>query len=501
MNDLLLLAPMRIEARALRAGARRGTVVVTGVGRRRSEAAAGSLAATVAAHRAVAVAGFCGAVDPALRPGDVVVADALVDPHGRRRDLAGATVLANALARAGLRAVTGPIRSTERLVRRKERATLRAGGAVAADMESAWLLDGLPDGVPRAVLRTVVDAPEHELLSPRIPLNAHRAARSLRAAVPVLEQWAAAIRPRRIVLASPRGFCAGVERAIDVVERALDRFGGPIYVRRHIIHNTHVVADLASRGAVFVEELAEVPDGGRVVFAAHGIAPTVRDEARRRRLSTIDATCPLVAKVHSEVRRFAAKDYQVLLIGHADHEEVEGTVGEAPDAVVVIEDVEAADAVSVDATDRVAYVTQTTLAVDEVDEIVARLRARFPKIEGPARDDICYATQNRQDAARVLAEECDVVLVVGSSESSNSNRLVEVVRREGCAAHLVDDERGIDMTWLADAEVVGITAGASAPEEVVRRVISAIGAFGPVETVERTLLTEDVHFTLPAEVR
>jgi 4-hydroxy-3-methylbut-2-enyl diphosphate reductase len=500
-SDLVVLAPLRIEARALRRGASDSAVVATGAGRRRSEAAAGRMAHTIAGHQAVAVAGFCGAVDPDLHPGDVVVASRVVDPAGRERGFPGAAMLAGELARAGVPAVCGPVHSVERLVRRHEREVLRATGAVAADMETAWLLGAIPDAVPSAVVRAVTDGPGHELLSPRIPMNAWRAARSLRTAVPVLEQWAAATRPRRVVLATPRGFCAGVERAIEVVERALERFGPPIYVRRHIIHNTHVVAELAARGAIFVEELEEVPDGCRVVFAAHGVSPTVRDDAQRRGLSTIDATCPLVAKVHTEVRRFAAKDYRVLLIGHPEHEEVQGTVGEAAGSVVVIEDARTAGYVVVPNPERVAFVTQTTLAVDEVTEIIGRLQERFPAIEGPARDDICYATQNRQDAARALAADCDVVLVVGSSTSSNSNRLVEVVEREGCSAHLLDDDSGLEISWLAGAGTVGVTAGASAPEEMVQRVIAAIASLGPVEVTEQSGLVEDVHFTLPAEVR
>jgi 4-hydroxy-3-methylbut-2-enyl diphosphate reductase len=227
----------------------------------------------------------------------------------------------------------------------------------------------------------------------------------------------------------------------------------------------------------------------------------VRDDAQRRGLATIDATCPLVAKVHSEVRRFAAKDYRVLLIGHPEHEEVQGTIGEAPESVVVIEDARAARDVVVPDPERVAFVTQTTLAVDEVTEIIGRLQERFPAIEGPARDDICYATQNRQDAARALAADCDVVLVVGSPSSSNSNRLVEVVGREGCAAHLLDDDSGLELSWLAGAGTVGLTAGASAPEEMVQRVIAAIASLGPVEVTEQSGLVEDVRFTLPAEVR
>jgi 4-hydroxy-3-methylbut-2-enyl diphosphate reductase len=368
-------------------------------------------------------------------------------------------------------------------------------------METAWLLEGVPAGVPVNVVRAVVDTPAQELISPRTLGNARRATGALRNAVPVLERWARATRPRRILLASPRGFCAGVTRAIDVVERALERFGPPVYVRRQIIHNTHVVADLAGRGAVFVEELDEVPDGSRVVFAAHGVAPAVRADAHGHDLAAIDATCPLVAKVHSEVRRFAANGYQILLIGHADHEEVQGTVGEAPDSIVVIDDVAAAERVVVPDPSKVAYVTQTTLAVDEVTDVVTSLRRRFPSLQGPARDDICYATQNRQDAARALAGECDVVLVVGSPNSSNSNRLVEVVRREGCAAYLLDDDDGLELSWIAEAGTIGITAGASAPEEMVHRVVAAIGSLGPVDVAEHEGVVEDVQFSLPAEVR
>jgi 4-hydroxy-3-methylbut-2-enyl diphosphate reductase len=500
-GDLAVLAPLRVEARALRGGAKRATVVVTGYGRRRSEEAAARVAETAGGQRAVAVGGFCGAVEPDLQPGDLVVASTVVGPDGREHRFPAAAMVAGELGRAGLRAVDGPVYSTERLVRGRGRVALQEHGAVAADMESVWLVDAIPSGTPRVVVRAVTDAPGRELVSPRAPVNAWRAARSLRSAVPVLERWAAAVRPRRVLLASPRGFCAGVERAIDVVERALERFGPPVYVRRHIIHNTHVVADLAGQGAVFVEELDEVPDGARVVFAAHGIAPAVRDDAARRGLQTIDATCPLVAKVHTEVRRFAAKDYTVLLIGHHDHEEVQGTLGEAPQAIAVVEDGEAAETVTVRDPDRVAYVTQTTLAVDEVADIVARLQARFPAIEGPARDDICYATQNRQDAVRALAAECDVVLVVGSPSSSNSNRLVEVVRREGCPAYLVDDDSRLELSWIADAATVGVTAGASAPEALVQRVVAALGALGPVDVDERSVRDEDVHFTLPAEVR
>ncbi len=499
MKDLLLLAPLRWEARALRGGA--ATVVVTGARRRRSEKARKRLGPAVREHRATAITGFCGATNGDLAPGDLIVADVLRDPDGREWTFPGAAMLAGELRRAGLRAVAGPVHTVERLARGRHRAAAHVTGAMAVDLESAWLADVVVNDRPSAVVRAVVDTPMHELVSPRTARNAFRATRSLRAAVPVLERWAAATRPRRVVSASPRGFCAGVERAIDVVERALERYGPPVYVRRHIIHNTHVVADLAGRGAVFVEELDEVPDGARVVFAAHGVAPVVREDAMRRNLATIDATCPLVAKVHTEVRHYAAKDHQVLLIGHAEHEEVQGTIGEAPAAIVVVEDLAAVDEVTIDESRPVAYVSQTTLAVDEVTQIVGRLRQRYPDIEGPAKDDICYATQNRQDAARDLAKACDVVLVVGSASSSNSNRLVEVVRREGCAAHLLDDDSALELSWVAEAETIGVTAGASAPEAMVQRVITALGALGPVAVTEPPPVAENVHFTLPAEVR
>jgi 4-hydroxy-3-methylbut-2-enyl diphosphate reductase len=501
MSELLLLAPLRTEAHALRRGSATADVHITGSGRRRSERAARQLPQLVAGHRAVAVAGFCGAVDGDLAPGVLFVASTVRAVDGRETAIPGAAMLAGELRRAGCTVVTGTLQTVERVVRGAARTAIHAGGAAVVDMESGWLVAGMPADLPAAVVRAVVDTPEHELISPRVVQNVRHASRSLRVAVPVLERWATAARRRRLVLAAPRGFCAGVTRAIEVVERALVRYGPPVYVRRQIIHNTHVVAELASRGAVFVDELDEVPPESRVVFAAHGVAPEVREQANGRRLSTIDATCPLVAKVHAEVRRFAANGYQVLLIGHPEHEEVQGTTGEAPDAIVVLDDAGAADEVEVADPTKVAYVTQTTLAVDEVTDIIARLRARFPQIEGPARDDICYATQNRQDAARALAGQCDVVLVVGSANSSNSNRLVEVVRREGCPAYLVDDDSELQLSWITDAGAVGITAGASAPEDMVQRVIDAIGALGPIEVDEYGAVVEDVQFALPAEVR
>ncbi|MEU7532453.1 4-hydroxy-3-methylbut-2-enyl diphosphate reductase [Saccharothrix sp. NPDC042600] len=301
-----------------------------------------------------------------------------------------------------------------------------------------------------------------------------------------------------VLLASPRSFCAGVERAIEIVERLLAQRGGPIHVRKQIVHNTHVVADLEARGAVFVDELDAVPDGATVVFSAHGVSPAVRAEAARRGLDVVDATCPLVTKVHAEARRFLARGDTVVLVGHAGHEEVEGTLGEDPERIVLVES--AADVAALEVPDptRVSYLTQTTLAVDETTEVVAALKAKFPALRGPASDDICYATTNRQDAVREIAGEADLVLVVGSANSSNSVRLVELARRQGVPAHLVDDVSDIRPEWLADVRVVGLSAGASAPPRLVDEVVEALGAWD-VQVRETT--RETITFTLPAAVR
>jgi 4-hydroxy-3-methylbut-2-en-1-yl diphosphate reductase len=304
--------------------------------------------------------------------------------------------------------------------------------------------------------------------------------------------------PRTVLLASPRSFCAGVERAIEVVEHALTKHGRPVYVRKQIVHNSHVVADLEARGAVFVDELAEVPPGATLVFSAHGVSPAVRTEAERRELAVIDATCPLVTKVHTEARRFATRGDTVLLIGHAGHEEVEGTLGEAPEHTILVEDVAQARVVTVPDPARVSYLTQTTLAVDETEEIVAVLRSRFPELRGPATDDICYATTNRQHALSSVAADADLVLVIGSTNSSNSVRLVELARRAGTPAYLIDDAGDIDPAWLVGVRTVGVTAGASAPPRLVDEVVAALG---PVTVLERETATESIRFTLPAAVR
>jgi 4-hydroxy-3-methylbut-2-enyl diphosphate reductase len=303
------------------------------------------------------------------------------------------------------------------------------------------------------------------------------------------------------LLAAPRGYCAGVERAVDAVERALERHGAPVYVRKQIVHNLHVVRELEAKGAVFVEELDQVPPGAVVVLSAHGSAPTVHAESVARNLSVIDATCPLVTKVHLEARRFAEDDRTILLIGHAGHEEVEGTSGQAPDRTILVQSVEEARTVEVPDAGGLAYLTQTTLSVDETDQIVQVLRARFPQMQGPPREDICYATQNRQDAVKEVARDADVVLVIGSRNSSNSNRLAEVSRERGTPAYLVDDETEVDPAWLLGAEVVGLTSGASAPERLVERMLTWLADRG-FDRVEQAMVTEErVRFALPAGVR
>jgi 4-hydroxy-3-methylbut-2-enyl diphosphate reductase len=306
---------------------------------------------------------------------------------------------------------------------------------------------------------------------------------------------------KRLVLASPRGYCAGVERAVETVTRALELHGAPVYVRKQIVHNAHVVRELEERGAVFVEEVAEVPSGGFVVFSAHGVSPAVRHSARFRGLRAIDATCPLVSKVHAEARHFARLGYTILLIGHAGHEEVEGTTGEAPQAVVLVETAEQAGGIVLPQTVKLVYLTQTTLSVDETDEIVAVLRRRFPAIEAPKKDDICYATTNRQRAVKRVLAAVDLLLVIGSRNSSNSNRLVDVARAGGIEAYLIDDESEIEESWLDGVESVGLTSGASAPESLVRRVVGWFQDRGvsQIESLEGAV--EDVFFKVPREVR
>jgi 4-hydroxy-3-methylbut-2-enyl diphosphate reductase len=496
--ELLILTPMHIEAWAVRGPLRR--VEHIGVGLRRAAASAARIDARNVS--AVAVMGVAGALGEGLAPGTLVVADRLLDHTGQPvGDLsATAPLVAAALRRAGLCVRVGPIVSTPRPVRGAAgRAALASFGAVAVDMESAALMQRSWER-PFAVVRAIADTPGHELLSPSIVGNGWAALAALRATAPVLGQWAGSTGARRVLLAGPRSFCAGVERAIETVERALERFGAPVFVRRQIVHNRHVVADLEARGAIFVHELDEVPEGATVVFSAHGVAPAVRAAASGRDLRVIDATCPLVSKVHSEVRRFRDRGYQVVLIGHDGHDETEGTLGEAPD-VQLVSSIADVDSVNAPNPDKVAYITQTTLAPDDVATIVAALEARFPTLVGPHAADICYATQNRQEAVTAMARDCDLLLVVGSRNSSNTARLAEVAQRAGCRAEVIDDESEIDLRWLEGAKSVGVTAGASAPESLVQRVVSALGGLGPLLVEERSVRAETVSFPVPVEVR
>jgi len=306
---------------------------------------------------------------------------------------------------------------------------------------------------------------------------------------------------KRVLLAAPRGYCAGVERAVEAVERALAKHGAPVYVRKQIVHNLHVVHDLEAMGAVFVEELDEVPEGAVAVLSAHGSPPTVFDEASGRGLQLIDATCPLVTKVHVEARRFAADDRTIVLIGHAGHEEVEGTSGQAPDRTVLVQTEAEARVVELPTDRPLAYLTQTTLSVDETSQIVRVLQERYPTLEGPPREDICYATQNRQDAVKELVPHVDVLLVIGSKNSSNSNRLAEVAQERGVPGYLVDDETEVDPAWLEGATTVGLTSGASAPEHLIEQMLAWLAARGFEDVEQVSVAEEGVRFSLPAGVR
>src|SRR5580704_16959000 len=476
---LLVCTPLRLEARAVRRGLRHpgpgaAQVVVTGYGPRRS-----------------------GARE--TMPRDLVVASEVSDGH-TVIPCASAALLAGELRRAGLRVRVGRVLTVDHLVRGPERERLAATGALVADMESA-VLARAADGRPLAVVRAVSDTPDRPLVSPGALGGGLAALRSLRAAGPALARWAAAVGERQVLLAGPRSFCAGVERAIEIVERALDQKGPPVYVRKQIVHNSHVVAGLEERGAIFVDELSEVPDGASVVFSAHGVSPSVRDEADRRGLTTVDATCPLVAKVHAEARRFASDGYLVALIGHEGHEEVEGTLGEAPDSVALVQTAEDVGALQPPDPGKVAYLMQTTLAADEAADIAEALRDRFPAARAPGSDDICYATTNRQRAARVVAADSDLVLVAGSANSSNSVRLVETAQRAGTTAYLIDGPSDIELSWLAGVSTIGLTAGASAPPAVVQDIVTALRGLGTVEVSERVITTENIRFSLPKEVR
>jgi len=499
-NELLVCSPLGLEARAMRRGlGGRGEVRRSGYGVTRAAAAAQELHG--AAFKMMAIGGVGGGLAPDQRPGDIVVGtqvSRLGSPDSVT--LASAPLLAGELRRAGLRATAGQIVTVDHLVRRGQREQLAAQGALAADMESALLLEAAA-GRPAVVLRALSDTPDRPLFSPRAVPGGIAALRSLRLAGPALARWAEACAPRQVLLAGPRSFCAGVERAIEIVERVLDRHGPPVYVRKQIVHNKVVVTDLEGRGAIFVDELDEVPDGAIVVFSAHGVSPEVREQASARGLEAIDATCPLVSKVHAEARRFAAEGYQVAFIGHAGHEEVEGTLGEAPRAMTLVETVDDVARLEPQDPGKIAYLMQTTLSADEASGIAGALLDRFPAARGPGSDDICYATTNRQLAVRAIAAESDVVLVAGSANSSNSKRLVETAQRAGTPAYLIDGAEDIQLDWLAGTSVVGLTAGASAPPAVVGQIIDALSGLGSVEVSERVVATESIRFGLPKELK
>jgi len=305
----------------------------------------------------------------------------------------------------------------------------------------------------------------------------------------------------KLLLAAPRGYCAGVDRAVQTVERALEQNGAPVYVRKQIVHNKHVVEGLVQRGAVFVDDVRDIPEGALTVFSAHGVSPMVREAAQARGLQTIDATCPLVTKVHREAVKFAEEDYTIVLVGHAGHEEVEGTTGEAPERIVLVESEQDVEKLEVEDPERVAYITQTTLSVDETSSIVRRLQERFPSIAGPRTDDICYATTNRQAAVKQMAPRCDVMLVIGSRNSSNSVRLVEVARDFGAEAYLIDNAEEVREEWLTGKRVVGISSGASAPENLVQELVALFRERGVSDVQEFHVVREDVRFMLPKPIR
>ncbi len=433
----------------------------------------------------------------------MIVASEVRDGLGSILTPAAAPLTAE-LRSMGLRARSGPIISSDHIVdSTEERDRLAATGALAVDMESSTIVRGLAENfgeVPVAVVRVIVDTPQRPLVGASTLPGGAQALRTLRQAAPVFPRWAELAGPRRVVLAAPRSFCAGVERAIEIVEVALERYPHPIYVRRQIVHNAHVVADLQRQGTVFVDELDEVPDGATVILSAHGVAPAVRDEAAGRDLNVIDATCPLVGKVHIAARRFVGRGDTVFLIGQEGHDETEGTLGEAPGQIVLVQDPAEAERVEAADPERVAFVMQTTLAIDDAAATAGVLRRRFPAIESSSTDDICYATTNRQQAVRAIAGEADVVIVLGSKNSSNSQRLVEVAERSGTPAYLVDDAAEIRAEWLLGTTTIGITAGASAPPGLVDEVIGTLRALGSVEIVERAVTNENVSFALPKEI-
>jgi 4-hydroxy-3-methylbut-2-enyl diphosphate reductase len=448
---------------------------------------------------AVAVAGVAESLCDDLVPGTVVVADRVLAADGNVvASLDSWAAIAAEFSARGLPVRVGAVASVaEWPADAAQQDALAAAGAVAIDRDTASLLDApwdVPIAVTRVIAETIGAAP---LFDQTVPLWVEPRLGDVGS---VLEEWGRTVAARNVLLAGPRSFCAGVERAISTVERALDRFGAPVYVRRQIVHNRHVVEGLEERGAVFVQELDQVPTGSVAVLSAHGVSPRVRAQAEERDLQVIDATCPLVSKVHHEVQRFSDLGFQMVLIGHPGHDETEGTLGESDDISIVSEPGDV-DQLQVRDPEKLAYITQTTLSPSDVSSVVSRLSERFPAIVGPRAADICYATQNRQDAVVAIASDCDLMVVVGSSNSSNAARLVEVSERTGCRAVLIDDERQLRLSWFDAVRTVGVTAAASSPPELVDRVVRALRGLGPTDVEQRITRTEHVTFPLPMEVR
>jgi 4-hydroxy-3-methylbut-2-enyl diphosphate reductase len=510
---LTVLAPLLIERAAL-AGAlpANAQVLHTGMGPEKSQRLD-----LPPGTDPVVITGVAGGLHPDLQPGDLLVATE-IRGDGPPIPVPSAQLLAGALRRLGLRVHLGPLHSSATVVRGPDRQSF--GDAWAVDMESAWLARRIQassaPSIPRwssppsrpsslvrpfAVVRAIADTTEKPLLSPGTPLRSFQALRTLRRAAPALTAWAAVAGvPREVVLAAPRSFCAGVERAIEIVDRCLEQFGAPVYVRRQIVHNTQVVRELTEKGAVFVQEADEVPEGEVLVLAAHGVAPSVRKQAAERNLTVVDGTCPLVSKVHAEVRRFAQRGETVFLVGHSDHEEVEGTFGEAPENVVVVATEDEARAATVANPDHVSYVTQTTLSRQDTSPVIKALAERFPRLAAPPTEDVCFATTNRQAAVTAIAHQVDLVIVVGSANSSNSRRLVEVAETAGTRARLIDDPTELDLTDLAGVHRIGVTAGASAPPDLVDALITNLSGLGPVSQREHRVTDETVTFSLPPGV-
>ena len=492
---LLVLAPLWLEGLALRRGSRTAKIMVTGMGAAAAARAALSLSREGSMPRALAVAGVCGALARGMRPGDVVVATEIRGTH-TSTDLASAPALAQALRGRGLTVRLGPVLCSRGVARGAERDRLAAEhpegreAALVVDMESAWLLS--PEVLAAmqteriALVRVVLDTKEAGFGLPSLPAATRKAFAVLREIGGALESWAQALGPRTVYLGAPRSFCSGVKRAIDTTEAALTS-SSRLYVLKEIVHNKHVVGSFRERGVAFVDSVTDVPSGETVVFSAHGVSPQVRALANDRGLRTIDATCPLVARVHRRAKNLVSSGHEVVLIGKKGHDEVEGVVGEAPTRIHVVEKPDDIGTLKIPRDGRVGLITQTTLAQSQIQPTIDRLKERFPDISLPRMSDICNASRDRQEAVRALAAQCELVLVIGSQNSSNSRRLLEESEKAGTKAVLIDDQSELDFSLLERSRIIGLTAGASAPEADVEGMLEFLRSLGPVEVRETTV--------------